>query len=118
MTTTYIETNQGQVDATAITAPTERIFREAWQLNGAIIEVDMDQARDIWRDKIRLVRTPVLDKLDADYMKALETGDTTLQQSIASQKQELRDATSDPAIQTASTPEELQAVQPAGLSVS
>ncbi|SCA55406.1 hypothetical protein MTBPR1_100047 [Candidatus Terasakiella magnetica] len=118
MTITYIQTEQGQVQADEVTKPDQRTFREAWQLNGAVIEVDMEKARTIWRDKIRQARMPELDRLDAQYMKALEAGDGTLQQSIATQKQALRDATADPAIESATTPQELEAIQPAGLSVS
>ncbi|WP_206201904.1 hypothetical protein [Terasakiella sp. SH-1] len=119
MTMTYINTPTGQIEADQLQAkPFNRTFREAWQLNGAVIDVDMEGARKIWREKIRDARSEVLGKLDADYMKALEAGDTELQQSIAAQKQALRDAPSDPAIDTAQTPEELEAVQPAGLEVS
>jgi hypothetical protein len=70
----------------------------------------MEKAKDIWRDKIRLARDPELAKLDAAFMKALETGaDTT---AIVAQKQALRDAPSDLAIDAATTPDELKAVQP------
>jgi len=48
-------------------------------------------------------------------MKALESGADTTQ--IVADKQALRDAPSDPAIDAATTPEELAAVQPAGLTV-
>lgn len=77
----------------------------------------MSKARAIWRDKIRTARTPVLKNLDAAYMKALESGDTVLQQDIAAQKQMLRDATEMPEIDQATTPEQLAGVQPIGLSV-
>jgi hypothetical protein len=75
----------------------------------------MSAAKDIWRNKIRSAREPEFAKLDADFMKALETGAST--STIVSQKQALRDAPADPAIQAATTPEELKNVQPAGLAV-
>lgn len=118
MTITYIETEQGRVEASGVTKPSERTFRDAWQLNNGVIEVDMDGAREIWRDKIRTSRISVLDGLDADYMKALELGDVTLQQTIAAQKQILRDAPNDADIDAALNVEELKTVKPAGLSIS
>jgi len=48
-------------------------------------------------------------------MKALETGADT--SAIVAQKQALRDAPADPAIDAATTPEQLKLVQPAGLTV-
>ena len=70
----------------------------------------MDKAKEIWRDKIRRDRVEPLQKLDADYMKALETGSDTA--SIVAQKQALRDAPALPSIDAATTPEELKAIQP------
>lgn len=98
--------------------PTDRTFRNAWDhpVDGeAPLRVDMVKARDIWRDKIRVARKPLLEALDADFMVSLEKGQPT--QAIAAQKQALRDATADPRIDLAATPEELKAVQPAGLTV-
>lgn len=118
MIKTYIETQQGLVDAKNTQCPSERIFRQAWQLNDGVIEVDMVKARDIWRDKIRLARSSALSSLDCDYMKAMEVADVTLQQSIAQQKQALRDAPKDEGIDTALNPDELKQVQPAGLIIS
>ncbi len=118
MTTTYIQTEQGVIDAKHVQKPQNRLFRGAWQLNGTVIDVDMVKAREIWRDKIRAARKPVLEQLDADYMKALESCDTTAQATIAAQKQALRDATGDTGIDAATTPAELEAVQPTGLTIS
>jgi hypothetical protein len=118
MTLTYIETQQGRIEGSSVVKPTERIFREAWALNNNVIEVDMVKAREIWRDKIRQARISVMEGLDADFMKALEVGNVPLQQSIAAQKQALRDAPSDGGIDAAMTSEELKAVQPAGLVIS
>jgi len=102
-------------DAAELTFPASgREFRAAWQLSGDVVYIDMPTARDIWRDKLRGLRQPVLEQLDTDFMKALETGaDTT---AIVAQKQALRDAPADPAIDAATTPEELMLVYPAGLS--
>jgi len=79
------------------------------------IGVNMSKAKDIWRDRIREERKPKLEALDVEFMKAVETGDSDAQASISSKKQALRDATDDPAIALATTPEQLKQVRPAAL---
>jgi len=80
-----------------------------------MITVDMTKAREIKRDMIRAERKPLLEKLDVEYMRAQEAGHTALQQEIAAKKQALRDATVDPVIDAATTPDELKAATPAAL---
>jgi hypothetical protein len=117
MTQTFIKIGATSYDAADYTLPAERTFRDAWEADAdaGIISVDMAAARDIWRDKIRQARIEPLEALDTAFMKALETGADTTQ--ITADKQALRDAPTDSAIDTATTPEELAAVQPAGLTV-
>jgi len=80
-----------------------------------MIQVNMDKARSIKKDMIRAERAPKLDALDVEFMRAVEAGDTELQTIIATKKQALRDATDDPAIASATTPDELKAVVPTAL---
>jgi len=80
-----------------------------------MITVNMEKARDIKKDMIRADRTPKLEALDVDFMRAVEAGDTEAQATIAAKKQALRDATDDPAIAAATTPDELKAVVPTAL---
>lgn len=119
MSKTLIKIGALSVDAADYQTPTERTFRDAWTFGGnpeaGVISVDMDKAKDIWRDKIRQAREPVLAQLDTQFMKALETGADT--SAITAQKQALRDAPSDPRIDAATTPEELKLVKPANLNV-
>jgi hypothetical protein len=61
------------------------------QSTGAII--NMEKAKEIWKNKFRETRKPILEKLDVEYMRALENNDTEKQQEIASRKQQLRDVT-------------------------
>jgi hypothetical protein len=56
-------------------------------------EVNIDRAKSIHIDKFRSARTPKLQKLDVDYMKAIEVEDSVAASAIAIQKQELRDIT-------------------------
>lgn len=118
MTNTFIKIGATEYDAADYTLPAERTFRGAWEAdaNSGVISVDMTAAKEIWRDKIRNARLKPLADLDTDFMIALETGaDSTV---ITTAKQALRDAPSHAGIDAATTPEELTAVQPAGLNVS
>ena len=103
--------NPQVVEANAI--PTDRTFRNAWKVSGAGIAVDMPKAREIHRVKLRDLRKPKMEALDAAYLRADETGDIAEKQRIAAQKQALRNVTADPAIEAAQTPEQLKAVMPA-----
>ena len=61
-----------------------------------MIIVDINAAKEIWKDKFREVRKPILEKLDVEYMRALEVRDIQKQQQIATKKQQLRDITNTP----------------------
>ena len=108
MVNTYIVDKDGnQADASTVTVPANRDFRGAWVLNGAVISEDMESARDIFKNKVREARKPLLEAKDVELMKALETGaDTT---AIAAAKNALRDAPANTAIASASTITELKA---------
>jgi len=80
-----------------------------------MITVDMTKAREIKRDQLRAERRPLLEQLDVEFMRAQEAGDTQKQALIADKKQALRDVTADPAIDAATTPDELKAVRPTAL---
>lgn len=80
-----------------------------------MITINMTVARDVWRTRIRAARAPKLDALDVAYQRADEQGDGVAKQAIAAEKQALRDATSDPRIEAAATPDDLTAAWPEGL---
>ena len=107
--TTYIADKDGnQIDASTATVPSDRNFRDAWVLNGTVISEDLTKAKEIFADKVRQARGPLLEALDTDYMKALETSaDTT---AIVASKQALRDAPA--AGDSATTIAELKAAWP------
>lgn len=77
-----------------------------------MIEYDLTKVKGLKKQFIRVERMPKLEKLDIDFMKALEDGDTDAQADIASKKQRLRDAPADSAIDAATTVEEVKAVRP------
>lgn len=70
-------------------------FFDAYTVSSsAEIEVNFTKAKEIQKNKWRYLRSEILSKLDIEFMRAIETGDTTKQDLIKSQKQALRDVTS------------------------
>lgn len=56
-------------------------------------KINILKAKEIWKDKFRQARKPILEKLDVDYMRALETKNLQAQQDIITKKQNLRQVT-------------------------
>ena len=69
--------------------------------------IDMAKAREIHKTRIRRARTPLLEALDIEFQKALETGASTT--DIVAKKQALRDAPADSGITAASDTNALKA---------
>ena len=73
-----------------------------------MITHDMEKARDIWRNKIRINRKPILEQLDIEYIRTLEEeGDVS---TIVEIKQKLRDYPNKPEIDNANSIEELREI--------
>ena len=70
------------------------------------ITIDITKAKNIWKDKIRLVRKSALEKLDVDFIKAQEAETSTT--AIVADKQTLRDLPSQ--VDTATTTDEIKNV--------
>jgi len=110
MATTMIMDKDGKsIDASTATKPSDRHFRNAWTLNGKVISEDMTEAKKIFQDKIREVRTPLLEEQDTLFMKALEDDDSSAQSTIKTKKKALRDAPAAKAISDADTIAKLKA---------
>ena len=58
-----------------------------------MITINLTKAKDIAKNNLRTERAPLLASLDVQFMRAVESGNTSLQTAIAGQKQELRDIT-------------------------
>jgi len=100
--TTYIVDKDGnQIDASTATVPANRDFRGAWSLSGNVISEDLAKAKEIFKDKIREVRGPLLDAEDVTYMKALEADDADAKAASVAAKNALRDAPAAAAIDAA-----------------
>tara|TARA_R100000995_G_scaffold6394_2_gene2939 strand:- start:313 stop:693 length:381 start_codon:yes stop_codon:yes gene_type:complete len=95
--------------------PSTRDFREAWVLSGDVISEDLNAAKELFKDKIREVRKPLLEAEDTVYMKALEADDNTAKQASAAKKTKLRDAPAASAISSADSIDALKAAWDADL---
>jgi hypothetical protein len=71
-----------------------------------MITINFDKAKDITKDRLRTERSPLLQKLDVDYMKAIESSADT--SAIVAEKARLRDITN--LVGDAQTLEELKAI--------
>lgn len=71
-----------------------------------MITINLDKAKDITKDRLRVERKPLLEAQDVAFQRALESGaDTT---AIVAEKQRLRDITD--LADAATTPEELKQI--------
>ena len=109
-TKTFVTDKDGATaDASSITMPSDRHFRNAWKLNGSVMAEDMTAAKVIFKDKIREVRKPLLEEEDVVYMKALEADDASAKTASVAKKKALRDAPAAKAIDDADTIAKLKA---------
>jgi hypothetical protein len=75
-----------------------------------MITINLDKAKAITKDRLRVERTPLLQEQDVAFQRALEQGaDTT---TIVAEKQRLRDITN--LADQASTLDELKAITTQG----
>lgn len=74
------------------------------------IKINLDKAKEIWKDELRKARKPILEKLDTDYIRALESGDDTTE--ISKRKQELRDITKHPDLVETKNVDQIKAFWP------
>jgi len=108
-TTNIVDKDGNSISASDATVPSDRHFRGAWSLSGKTISEDLAEAKKIFQNKIREVRTPLLDAEDVVYMKALEAGDSSAQSASVAKKKALRDAPAASAITSADTIAKLKA---------
>ena len=109
-TKTFVTDKDGATaDASSITMPSDRHFRNAWKLNGSVMAEDMTAAKVIFKDKIREARQPLLEAEDVVYMKALEADDASAKTASIAKKKALRDAPAAKAITDADTIAKLKA---------
>lgn len=85
--------------------PEDRYFRDAWGFDGSI-NIDMQKAKNIHMDNIRLVRDEKLKQLDIETLKGND---------VQAEKQNLRDIPQTFDLSVYETPESLKDAWPEGL---
>jgi hypothetical protein len=70
------------------------------------IIIDINKAKDITKDRLRIERKPLLEAQDVAFQRALESGADT--SAIVAEKQRLRDITNQ--VDTMTTVEELKSI--------
>jgi len=108
-TNTIVDKDGNSIAYDDATVPSDRHFRDAWSLSGSIITEDVTVSKVIFKDKIREVRTPLLDAEDIVYMRALEVADAPAQAASIAVKKALRDAPAASAIADAANITNLKA---------
>ena len=108
--TTMIQDKDGVIAAAPASVP-DRHFRNACVFDNDKVAIteDINAAKDIFKDKIREVRGPLLTAEDVVYMKALEEDDASAKTASVAKKKKLRDAPAASAITNADTIDKLKA---------
>ena len=99
-----VDKDGNKIDSSVATSkPSDRHFRNAWAISDKVIAEDITKAKEIFKDKIRQVRKPLLEAEDVVYMKALEASNSSAQTASINKKKALRDAPAASAITNADT---------------
>lgn len=90
-----------------------RFVKPAWKLDVQNEKIYFDKiaASEIKKKQFRYLRKPLLEQLDIDFLKALESGDSNVISEIARKKQVLRDVTKID-MSTLDTPDKIHAFVP------
>lgn len=76
-----------------------------------MIKINVEKAKEIKKESLRQERKPLLEQLDVEMMRAMESSDSEKQAEILSKKQALRDATKHSSLESASSVEDLKAIK-------
>ena len=71
-----------------------------------MITINLDKAKEVKKEMLRRERAPLLEQLDVQFQRALETGSSTAE--IVAEKQRLRDITK--VVDTAATFDAVKAI--------
>jgi|694.fasta_scaffold86334_2 hypothetical protein len=86
------------------------IYEEMKKNKTKKIIINMNKAKNIWKDILREQRKPILEALDVQYIRSLERNDTKNLEKVSKKKQFLRDITQDPRIEHAKNTDDLREV--------
>jgi len=86
------DTPAGSIIVDNDSLPNEHLnFFDAWELNGTTVTVNLDKAKAIIKNRLRIEREPLLAAQDVLYIRATESNSDTSE--IVAEKQRLRDIT-------------------------
>lgn len=68
-----------------------RDFYSAWEMQNGEVIVNLEKAKEITKERLRYQRVPLLEKLDVQFQRAMESNADT--QAIVAEKNKLRDIT-------------------------
>lgn len=66
-------------------------FYDAWEQTGGVVTININKAKEVAKNRLRIAREPLLAAQDIAYMKALESGADT--SAIVAEKVRLRNIT-------------------------
>ena len=92
--------------------PSDATFFDAWEVEDKEVVVNLTKAKEIWKNKIRQARKPILEKLDVEYIKALENEDSRKVKEVVSLKKELRDITDSKELSKAKSAKDIKSFWP------
>lgn len=84
-------------------------YISAYDVAKKSLKLNIDKAKEIKKEKLRIERFNILNKLDVQFMLAIENDDNETKTKIVEEKKRLRDITS--LVDNASTIEEIKAVK-------
>lgn len=94
------------VDSNEISS--DRSFRNAWVFKDQKIDVDLPKAIALTQSRIREQRVSEFQKLDQEFMTAVEDNNSASLKQVADKKKALRDATQHPKIINATSVDSLK----------
>lgn len=88
-------------------------FIDAWTIDATI---NLELAKEVWRNKMRPVRNQRLKELDLEWMKAIEQEDYKAAAAVVAKKVELRDITKRDELKYAKSLDQIKAFWPSVLN--
>lgn len=97
--------------------PKDRVFRNAWKVDSKTksLDIDMDKAKELHIDRLRMLRAKQMKKLDIEFMRAVELNDVEKKTEIARLKQKLRNMPETHTMDDISDPDTLKMSKPSYL---
>lgn len=92
--------------------PDDRYFRNAWELVDKKVAIARPKAEAVHMDKLRDRRKKLFDKLDKDFMRAVEEDDSTAKSAIVERKRKLRDMPTTFDLTTAMSTDDIKLMEP------